>query len=159
MSDYIKVRLCDICGKRPASYHQKLMLNGARYEVHLCEQCLNEQRYGVLPQNFQSPAQQTVCKTCGTTLEEISNSPYLGCSDCYKVFLVDTLEKIYAMHHTKKHIGKRLPKAPASKKIELSDRESMEEQLFLAREEGRYSDEEELYNDYLSEDEENGSNR
>lgn len=146
--EYIKVKLCDICGKRPATYHQKMILNGARYEVHLCEKCLNDRRYGALSDDYTQPKAK-VCPTCGATFDDIADSAYLGCSDCYKVFRAETLEKIYAMHQTRKHTGKRLARRRGDKKVGLSDRESMTEQLFLAREEGRYSDEEELYNDYL----------
>lgn len=141
--------ICDKCKRKPANFHTVIEINGNRYEANLCQQCYFEEKAGDVRDFVDFLSTDEVCPTCNTRLSEIESGAYVGCSDCYNVFRREVLTKIQAIHGTRKHQGKRLRIYDGNKQVNLSDRESMEEQYFLAREEGRLDDVEELFNDYL----------
>lgn len=141
--------LCDKCKRRPANLHTVIEINGKRYEANLCKQCYYEDKSVEVRDYVDFLSSDEVCPTCNTRLSEIEKGVYVGCSNCYNIFRSEVLAKIQALHGTRKHQGKRLRLYDANKQINLSDRESMEEQFLLAKEEGRFDDVEELFNDYL----------
>ncbi|MEG2456331.1 MAG: hypothetical protein RSB08_00745, partial [Clostridia bacterium] len=135
-------KMCDICGKRPAVY---CILNGVMGEIYCCQQCLYEKQNVGVKGFVDFLSEDVVCPVCGTTLSEFENSSYVGCSDCYRIFRQEVLSKIQDMHNTRKHMGKRLVKRSDNKNINLTDREKLKEQYFLAKEENRTKDAEEFY--------------
>lgn len=111
--------LCDRCKKRNAVYHYKNTINGKTSEYHLCSECtvefgaVKKQPFSAFSPNdgFQfysfpffteavpkRPRERRVCPVCGASAEEIANSGYAGCSECYNTF-----EDLYTMIITKLH--------------------------------------------------------
>ena len=112
--------LCDICGKREATFHYTEIINGVSRELHLCEECAKKKGF-MLPDAFsfadfmggliepeQIPSLETElkCKNCGYSYSDFKKTGFLGCSQCYSSFhkmLEPLLKKI---HGSSKHIGK-----------------------------------------------------
>jgi Uncharacterized protein with conserved CXXC pairs len=147
MANYFNVRLCEHCGTRTATKRIVMTVQGVGYEAYVCDECALAYMNGA--GGFVGANEDIVCPSCGTRLSDLEDSAYLGCSDCYEVFRQETLSKIQALHNTRKHTGKRLPKTATQRKVNLTDRESMTEQFFLAKEEGRLDDEAEIRDEYL----------
>lgn len=145
-------KMCDICGVRSATCHTVVEIGGRRCEADLCDVCLERQMINKQPvyQAFMSP--ELECPVCHTRLSDVAGNEYLGCSECYNVFRKEVLNNIQSMHGTRKHLGKRLRTGKQTKNVDLSDRESMKEQYYLARDEGRADDTEELYGYLRGED-------
>lgn len=90
------------------------------------------------------------CSTCGSSFSDIVNSGHLGCSDCYDRFS-DRLEpSIRKIHGKTKHIGKFIsydekeePKKvnkKEEKKPQISELDSLKQQLQAAIDEQRFED-------------------
>ena len=116
--------LCQKCNKNEATIHRVTVINGAKNEVHLCEDCAREE--GGIPslaiQNIlkgfleksQSKEQSLYCPNCSMTLEKFKSDGFLGCTQCYSVF-EEYLEPIlHSIHGTAVHEGKQ-PKSSAMK--------------------------------------------
>ena len=93
--------LCEKCGKRQATTHQK-SINGVYEEHHYCSKCAAENGgklppFGAFGENglfssllglpFSAPAQRSAsdavrCPSCGTSFAEISQSGRVGCAKC-----------------------------------------------------------------------------
>jgi protein arginine kinase activator len=117
---------CQICNNKDATIHLTEITDGARSEMHICEQCAAEQGIAVkshIPINellssllasqptddeFSDPnEQQAVCPTCGFTLEQFRKEGVLGCPHDYDVFsksLQPLIEKAHCGKIT--HCGK-----------------------------------------------------
>jgi len=96
---------CQICNNKDATIHLTEIIDGARSEMHICEQCAAEQGIAVkshIPINellssllavqpsddeLADPSeQQAACPTCGFTLEQFRKEGVLGCPNDYDVF-------------------------------------------------------------------------
>lgn len=115
--------LCQICGKREATFHFKEIINGEVRELHLCEECARKMGFLGTPFPFASliggltekgeiplsEASQVKCPHCGLSYEQIREKGKIGCSFCYQTFkdyLVPLLEKIHGhTHHSGKSPG------------------------------------------------------
>jgi len=130
--------LCQICGKREATFHFKEVINDKIRELHLCEECARKK--GFLSESFFLPsfslssliggfteeaeipfsiASQVECPHCGLTYEQIREKGKIGCSFCYQTFkdyLAPLLERIHG--HTR-HLGK----APRGLKMSEKEKE------------------------------------
>lgn len=137
-------RLCDDCQMRPATTLSTIELNGKRYEVALCDECMRKRNSASAPVYQAFMQQEPECPICHTRLSEVEDSQYLGCSECYNTFRSVVLNNIHALHGTRKHVGKRKKNVRRNKTVDLSDAESMREQYHLAKDEGRYDDAEEI---------------
>lgn len=99
--------LCDRCKARPATFFMTRIVNGAKTELHLCQQCAAETgQLGVVmePQftftNFLAgllnnelgfaPAMQSPsapqCRHCGLTYDDFRQVGQFACSRCYEEF-------------------------------------------------------------------------
>lgn len=121
--------LCDECGKNIATVYLTQIVNNKVSKIRLCEECSmkvsqDANQIGVLfelPQfvagflgvendDFDGFAELETdsrsCKNCGTSINDIKETGYLGCSNCYEIFK-DRLEPlIKRIHSGQKHIGK-----------------------------------------------------
>ncbi len=118
---------CEECNKRLATVHVTRIINGQKFEAHLCDQCaqkdqetgLNFQPTFAIP-NFLAalfnlshqmeqaiiPSQAIVCEKCGLTFEQITKLGRLGCNECYTEF-ADKLEPLLRrIHGSGQHLGK-----------------------------------------------------
>ncbi|MDF2530589.1 MAG: hypothetical protein K0Q65_170 [Clostridia bacterium] len=124
---------CEECGKKPATVHIIKIENGAKTDMHLCEQCAIEKNPIALKANFsvqdlvagllksgsKGPfkvdiVHETKCNVCGLTYSKFKAAGKFGCSNCYKVF-GDRLNPLFKkLHGNIIHTGK-LPNKAGSK--------------------------------------------
>ena len=135
--------LCQICNNQDATIHLTEITDGARSEMHICEQCAAEQGIAVkshIPINellssllavqpsdeeLSDPSeQQAACPICGFTLDQFRKEGVLGCPNDYEVFEKSLRPLVEKAHNGKTaHCGK-LPSRTSldtKKQIELLD--------------------------------------
>jgi protein arginine kinase activator len=119
---------CDECKKRPATVYVTKLINGLKYEGHLCAQCASKnQNLGAnfhpsfaipnflaalfnlnteVEQAIVNEQQNLVCDNCGLSLDKITELGRLGCSECYSQFN-DRLDPLLRrIHGSSRHLGK-----------------------------------------------------
>ncbi len=119
---------CDECKKRPATVYVTKIVNGQKYEGHLCPQCAQKDQdlgvnfqpsfaipnflaalFNLSPQMEQAivdEQQNLVCDNCGLSFQQITQLGRLGCSECYSQFN-DKLEPLLRrIHGSSRHLGK-----------------------------------------------------
>jgi protein arginine kinase activator len=130
---------CEICQSREATIHLTEITEGVRTEMHLCEQCAQEQGVGVksyIPLNEllsnllsvgpkeQEPAgfgeSDLVCPHCGWTLDKFRDKAVLGCPYDYEVFEKQLMPLIKKAHDGSiAHCGKIPSRAPKDSKRQI----------------------------------------
>jgi len=105
--------LCQRCKKNAATENYVEIINGEKFESHLCAKCSSE-LYGELHSKmsenvcawlFGSSAPKKVCPVCGTTYADYERSGLLGCASCYDVFKEELLPAIKAIQGKVEHVG------------------------------------------------------
>lgn len=157
---------CQHCNQNEATTHIKKVVNGKKEEMYLCSECAKE--LGVMDE-FKMPTMSEMfsdsflgnflgagvaamnslagvdrCSSCGSSFNDIVNSGRIGCADCYDKF-EDKLEpSIRKIHGKTKHIGKFITYSDDEKKAEekpqVSELDSLKEQLKNAISEQRFED-------------------
>ncbi|OPZ65216.1 MAG: UvrB/uvrC motif protein [Firmicutes bacterium ADurb.Bin506] len=121
--------LCQSCNERQANVHVTQVVNGARTELHLCQQCaekrgelqvlagpkfafsnlvaglLQSGGAAVYPVGIPGGVRRR-CATCETDYADFTNSGFLGCSDCYAQFEPMLRPIIAQVHGHTRHTGK-----------------------------------------------------
>lgn len=130
---------CEICKKTEATIHLTEIIDGARTEMHLCENCavnqgvsaksqlpINELLSGLLasqPEENQSQNScdaQTVCPECGFTLDQFRKEAVLGCPQDYEVFEKSLMPMVEKVQNGKTcHNGKIPSNLPESSKDQM----------------------------------------
>jgi len=130
---------CEICQSKEATIHLTEIADGVRTEMHLCEQCAQEQGVGVksyIPLNEllsnllaagpkdEGPAgpdeNQLTCPRCGFTLEKFNEKAVLGCPYDYEVFEKELLPLIKKAHDgATTHCGKAPARMPKDSKQQM----------------------------------------
>jgi protein arginine kinase activator len=130
---------CQVCQKKEATIHLTEITDGVRSEMHLCEQCaqeegiavksqlsLNELLSGLLatqPSDDELSAdtgQELSCPHCGFTLAQFTKEAVLGCPYDYEVFEKALLPLIEKAHDGKTvHRGKVPSKMPKDTKKQI----------------------------------------
>lgn len=135
-------RMCDECGKKPAVYYMKNVINGVTTEKYLCDDCKKKfgftksafPDFGSLFASFANPfagldaPRAAKCPTCGYTSGEYLETGFLGCPDCYNAFSEIIVPSISKVQKDVRHVGK-------SPKEFYSPEEAKYNELMLAREE------------------------
>lgn len=134
--------ICDNCGKRQATVHRVEIVNGQRYERHLCGECAKKAFsaigiFGIgdiinaLTSSEQTvePKDDLVCPVCGTKHSDFLNSGIVGCENCYKVFWDDISRFLIRTQGATQHI---------SQKAAIANGEDLESQLKEAVEKEEY---------------------
>ncbi|MBR6788222.1 MAG: hypothetical protein IKM44_00220 [Clostridia bacterium] len=114
-------KICEDCGKRPAVYHMKNIINGVYTEHYLCAEC-KEKRGFITPDfglnnlfsAFGNPFatlygtqnKKIKCSKCGYNIQDFLKSGYLGCPDCYEAFSEQITPTLAKMQRDTKHTGK-----------------------------------------------------
>jgi protein arginine kinase activator len=133
---------CQICKKDEATIHLTEINDGARTELHICEQCAIDQGIAIksnmpineLLSNLLSVQptddeilghgnEELACLNCGFTIEKFRKEAVLGCPNDYEVFENALLPLIKKAHDGKtSHCGKVPSKLPSDLKevIEIS---------------------------------------
>ena len=127
--------LCDNCKKNEATVHIKKLINGAKQEYSLCQDCaneLNEMSFvdissiglsnaftvqdllsGIIDYVNQSSKGSVVniptCKNCGMSYTEFKKTGLMGCSECYESFKTSLIPIIKRVQGNIEHVGK-IPK-------------------------------------------------
>jgi protein arginine kinase activator len=89
---------CDLCD-RMAVVHEVVLKNGAKREIHLCEQHARQAgvaapqplhqiltQFVVQHRPAQVKVEQRACPTCGLNFNQFRQHALLGCPDCYAAF-------------------------------------------------------------------------
>jgi protein arginine kinase activator len=118
---------CQICNKNDATIHLTEISDGVRAEMHVCEQCAQEQGIAIksqIPLNellssllAVQPTDEELfgtadkaggaCPHCGFTLAQFRKEAVLGCPYDYEVFEKPLLNLIKKAHNGKtSHCGK-----------------------------------------------------
>lgn len=125
--------LCDRCKMRDAKVLYTEIINGAKTEQHLCEECaadytsfqmekplLNSDMtlnsllstlLGAYQNNTANKPgmnkQDLVCENCKTTFDEFLQRGRFGCSHCYKYFSSELGKTLRGIQGAQAHTGKR----------------------------------------------------
>ncbi len=130
---------CQVCQKKEATIHLTEITDGVRSEMHLCEQCAQEEGIAVKSQLsinellsgllatqpsddelFGDSEQETACPHCGFTLAQFTKEAVLGCPYDYEVFEKSLLPLIEKAHDGKTvHRGKVPSKMPKDTKKQI----------------------------------------
>ena len=107
--------LCQHCKKNPAVVNYFEIVNGNKFEYHLCAFCYAD-LYGELNNKvnnsvwaglFANPMpRKKVCPVCHTTFADFERTGLLGCTSCYDVFKEELIPSILRIHGKVEHIGK-----------------------------------------------------
>lgn len=107
--------LCQHCKKNPATVNYVEIINGEKFESHLCAACYADM-YGELNSKsngdiwaglFGSSApQEKICPVCGTSYSDYERTGLLGCASCYDVFKEELIPSIRRIQGKEVHVGK-----------------------------------------------------
>ena len=110
--------LCDVCKKNEASVHMVSVINGAKQETHLCNECAGKQKKGNFSINdlisgfydFYTPTSINTksCSKCGMTFSNFKKYGKLGCASCYDAFRDELLPMLKGIHSGVQHTGRTL---------------------------------------------------
>ncbi len=116
--------ICQLCEK-PATVHLTEIVNGEKFEKHLCENCAQKEgittkgnsHLGELLNNLVeahdsvSKTGSMVCPECGMSWDEFRRSGLLGCPNDYVIFAEPIIKLICkAQEGADRHVG-RIPKS------------------------------------------------
>lgn len=125
--------LCDRCQKRDAKILYTEIINGAKKEQHLCEECATDYTsfqmekplmnseltlgdlLSTLLDNYTAAdkkksgdtAPALACSSCGTTYEEFIQKGRFGCAQCYRSFQGQLGKTFKSIQGAEVHTGKR----------------------------------------------------
>ena len=139
--------LCQHCKKNPATFSYVEIINGAKFESHLCDSCYadlvgdlgskaNNDLWAGL---FGEPSvKEKKCTVCGTRYSDYERTGLLGCPNCYDMFREELLPSIRRIQGKVDHVGKA---AKNNDDLGLHRRlKSLQEQLEQALKERRYAE-------------------
>lgn len=131
--------LCDNCLKHQATVHLTTFSNGQVKTMHFCPQCasLKSKASSIVGPNLndfmssfydKEESDVLVCKNCGTTLDEFSETGRLGCSNCYTVFRQSIIPVLKGIHINSEHKGK-CPGQTIKLDVEKESRQNFKDKL------------------------------
>lgn len=103
--------LCEICKKQYAVLTRNVDRGFGEMRVAVCRDCANmidqrEQNLDFTNDFWGDPKKITQCNVCGTSLDSILQSGYVGCVNCYKVFSKEISELVNNIQGKNVHVGK-----------------------------------------------------
>jgi len=130
--------LCQNCKDQQATIHLTEIVNGVRNEMHLCQQCAQEEGvavYSQVPINelltnllanepgdtiSADSEHDLTCSHCGFTLGQFAQKTTLGCPRDYQIFEKSLLPLISKAHNGQTtHCGKVPSKIPQDEKKQI----------------------------------------
>jgi len=112
--------LCQKCNEKQAIVHFMQVINGAKMEWWLCENCAGDvdmpkiKNFDINMSDFlgsylggsTARIPTIMCKGCGMTYEKFSEQGKLGCCECYETFKKQLELPLKRIHGATTHIGK-----------------------------------------------------
>lgn len=139
--------LCQHCKKNVATLNYVEIINGEKFECHLCKSC-HASLYGelhskanrdILEELLGNPhVEKKVCSVCGTTYDDYERTGLVGCACCYDVFNEELLADIKRIQGKVRHVGKvgtNKDEFGLHRRLKI-----LQEELEIALREKRYSD-------------------
>lgn len=104
--------LCEICKRQYAMMTRNVDRGFGEIKVAVCHDCANE--IDAREQNLDftndfwgdDTRKITKCGVCGTTLDSILQTGYVGCSTCYKIFSKEVSQLVNNIQGKNVHVGK-----------------------------------------------------
>lgn len=117
--------LCELCKKLYATTTRSVDRGYGDERLAVCNDCAkridnNEQRNDFICDFWGTNKKLTKCGVCGTSLDTIVNTGYVGCASCYKMFSSDIAELIASVQGKYSHVGK-VPLSIINKSDEQAD--------------------------------------
>ena len=142
-------RICDLCGKRPATVRFTELKDNQKTELDLCEECARQKGLGVQPKagkieigvsdilaglveraaDEDAEAAKLACAACGLTFAEFRQVGRLGCPGCYDAFARQLGPLLRRIHGSLTHTGK----APAGGNRLLEQRTALRQKRAAMR--------------------------
>ena len=124
--------LCQHCKKNAATVNYVEMVNGKKFEAHLCPSCY-AYLYGELNNKINNDiwaglfgthtARKKACPVCRTTYEDFERTGLFGCTSCYDVFgKKGNNNDEFGLHRQLNSLQEQLENALREKKFTEADR-------------------------------------
>lgn len=149
--------LCDRCKQRTATVHFTKIINGEKFEQHMCEECSKEGQHFVFAGDpgfslnkflanllsydtslagKENGLPEERCENCGLSYSQFTQGGKLGCSQCYQVFKEKLDPLLRRIHSSGLHKGKVPERTGGRLKVE-KEVETLKKKLsnLVAREE------------------------
>jgi len=103
--------LCEICKRRPAFESRTLDRGYGNETLAVCFDCAKnidaKERHHDFTIDFWGEKQKiTECAVCGTSLDSILSSGYVGCATCYRIFSKEISDFVVSIQGKNSHVGK-----------------------------------------------------
>ncbi len=99
--------LCEKCNLNPANTFATINLNNKQTELYLCEDCAGKHQNTTKLNFFSSQQKNNKACICNTKFQDILQSGYVGCAECYNFFEKELTPIITALHTKPFHTGKK----------------------------------------------------
>ncbi len=124
-------KMCDICGKNPATQRVINFTNTKKEVQDICDDCFHKRQQGVIftiikgveksAEPVKAEIPQRVCRVCGTTAAGFMQTGLVGCDNCYVDLAPEILQMIRATQGQIKHLGKTPDGAPHAESLKTED--------------------------------------
>ena len=137
------MKMCDYCGKRPATVHLVEIVHSRKVELHICEKCSEEKKVLISPElqltdliskyaeakgkkgepteeASEAKADEKVCSECGMRFSDFNMTQRFGCPNDYDVFRDDIEKLLLKVHGLTQHVGV-VPKRISTKAAQESN--------------------------------------
>jgi len=133
--------LCKNCNKNEATFHYTEIINGAKKEIVLCDECRN--KLGISSLDFNIPLEiphffsdffednsfipeldtvkKLTCDVCGMSYDEFIDGGRIGCINCYNVFEPKLDAILKNIHGSSAHKGRSLNSAKCNKPEKIKE--------------------------------------
>ena len=103
--------LCEVCKKRIAVLTQEIDRGYGKVRLAVCNDCAQNREQKEMQMDYindfwGAPQKLTTCGVCGTTMESILKTGYVGCATCYKIFASEIGELVHSIQGKNTHVGK-----------------------------------------------------
>ena len=103
--------LCEICGRRQAMNSRVVDRGYGEEKLAVCLECSKSGIKNEMPIDFSmdfwgESRKITKCAVCGSSIDSILSSGYVGCATCYKIFAREISELTNSIQGKNIHVGK-----------------------------------------------------
>ena len=112
---------CQSCGDHEANIHLSHVLDGVAREIHLCEECAEQNGMNIREamslsdfllglgtiEQGRPGMKERACPSCGVTSSDVRKGSRMGCAVCYDTFKAELGTILSSMHKHDEHKGKQ----------------------------------------------------